>query len=113
VRRADWRRILAAFGVLAVAWTIGGFVAFDQQGRIERHAKSLAASAARIKANNGRLAELTVNVTAALCLAEYAPERGPKAERTLAQRYVGGQTVPLTNEVCKQAVEKARLQLNP
>jgi hypothetical protein len=92
--KADWRKIIAAFSILAVLWTIGGFIAASNYNRISDE--------------EDRLATLSVNATAALCLQAYAPEEGDPSEKSLVVSYVDELPIPLSNDVCRRAVAKAR-----
>lgn len=94
---SDWRRIMVAFAIIAVAWAIGGFIA--------------ARNYTQIRHNQDHLENLAVNVTASLCLQAYAPETGANNEASLAQRYVEDLPIPLTNDVCKRALAKSREQV--
>jgi hypothetical protein len=62
----------------------------------------------RIESNTDRLEDFAVDVTASLCLQAYAPEG---EEQQLIRRFVAGLPIPLTNEVCKDAVALARRQV--
>ena len=120
--KRDWRLIIVAFGILAVLWCIGGFVAAQQYSVLGDHTDQLAADQRQLNANTRRLKELTASVTGALCLAEFAPDvplasepdnRKSFVESDLARDYVTGRPQPLDRfgPVCPQAVQKARKQL--
>jgi hypothetical protein len=100
--KADWRRIIAAFAVLAIMWMVGGFIAASNQVDLGRDQEL-------IERNQDSIAELTINVTASLCLQAYAPENGPTTEKTLVEQYVNDQATPIS-PICRRAIEKAREQ---
>jgi hypothetical protein len=61
------------------------------------------------------LEELSVNVTASLCLQAYAPEQGDPSEADLVRDYVAGKPIPLDQfgPECQRAVSAAREQIGP
>lgn len=94
----DWRRILIAFSVLAVAWCGAGFIVFRNYNTLQDQ--------------QDRVSDLAVNVTASLCLQAYAPESGGHpTERELVEEYVRNLPIPVDISVCKQAIAKARNQI--
>lgn len=97
---ADWHRIIAAFLIFGVLWAIGGFIAWDNQQRLED--------------DEERTARLAANVTATLCLQAYAPEEGDPSERGLVLRYIEDQPIPLDlfgSDVCREALQKSQRQI--
>jgi hypothetical protein len=91
VTRRDWRLIIIAFGILAVLWCVGGFIAAENADHAE--------------ANTDRIERLVVNTAAAICLQAYADE---PHEVTLIQQYARGQQIRVENPVCLATIRRAQ-----
>jgi hypothetical protein len=109
VTRADWKKIIIAFLVLAVLWAVGGFIAAYNVHTLVRHQHE-------IDREQDALVELAVNTTASLCLQDFAtdaPGKGHKSEAQLVEDYVHGREIPLDQfgPTCPAAVKLAKEQI--
>ena len=93
--RRAWLLIAGAYALLV----IGGLVTLAL----------IHGNANRIEAKADSLEQLTIDVTAAICLQAFASEPG---ERALVKAFVDGTPVPLDNETCQRAVAIARRQVD-
>lgn len=102
--KRDWRLIIAAFGILAVLWTAGGFIAADQYRRIDQNTQ-------RLKDTTARLKGLAINVAASQCLHAYTRDRA--ADRKLVEDYIAGRPISLSQygPACPAAAQRARQQV--